>query len=92
MDEPTAALDPKTELEIFQNFDSLTKGKTTIYISHRMAAAKMADRIIVLKEGEIIEMGSHQELMDLGKEYFSMYQSQAQWFSEERKEVVTWMS
>ncbi|KZE39342.1 hypothetical protein AV540_03960 [Brevibacillus parabrevis] len=92
LDEPTAALDPKTELEIFQNFESLTMGKTAIYISHRMAAARMADRIIVLKEGEIIEMGSHQELMDLGKEYYSMYQSQAQWFSEESREVVAWRS
>lgn len=92
LDEPTAALDPKMELEVFQNFDSLTKGKTAIYISHRMAAAKMADRIIVLKEGEIIEMGNHQELMDLGKEYFTMYQSQAKWFSEESKEVVAWRS
>ncbi|WP_164684692.1 ABC transporter ATP-binding protein [Brevibacillus reuszeri] len=92
LDEPTAALDPKTELEVFQNFESLTKGKTAIYISHRMAAAKMADRIIVVKEGEIVEVGTHQELMALGKEYFSMYQSQARWFSEESKEVVAWKS
>ncbi|WP_230077868.1 ABC transporter ATP-binding protein [Brevibacillus sedimenti] len=93
LDEPTASLDPIAEMEIFQNFKLLADKKIAIFISHRMAASRMADRIIVMKEGKIVEMGTHEELMELRQEYYHMYTMQAQWFSAESeytKEVVGW--
>lgn len=88
LDEPTAALDPIAEMDIFESFNNITKGKTVIYISHRMASAKFADRIIVMKNGEIVETGTHQELINLNGEYQKMYTSQAKWYQEKEKEVV----
>ncbi|MCA0987066.1 ABC transporter ATP-binding protein [Guptibacillus algicola] len=81
LDEPTASLDPLTELKIFNQFKQITEDKTTIYISHRMAAARLADRIIVMKEGRLVEVGSHEELLALGNEYYDMFTSQAQWYA-----------
>ncbi|NRR24763.1 ABC transporter ATP-binding protein [Brevibacillus sp. MS2.2] len=81
LDEPTAALDPQAELEVFQQFDALTQNKTAIFISHRMAAARMADRIFVMKQGQLIEVGHHDELMDANGEYSRMYRMQAKWFA-----------
>lgn len=81
LDEPTSAVDPLTEQKLFHNMNALTQGRTTILISHRMASVKMADRIIVLDKGGIIEQGSHEELMNLGKQYFKMYNSQALQYS-----------
>ncbi|MGG1662591.1 ABC transporter ATP-binding protein [Brevibacillus sp. NRS-1366] len=92
LDEPTAALDPIAEMDIFNKFKLLSENKIAIFISHRLAAARMADRIIVMKEGKIVEIGTHEQLMALGQEYFQMYQMQAQWFSSEKgeREVVGW--
>lgn len=81
LDEPTAALDPQAELEVFQQFDALTENKTAIFISHRMAAARMADRIFVMKQGKLIEVGHHDELMEANGEYSRMYGMQARWFA-----------
>ncbi|MEJ8548726.1 ABC transporter ATP-binding protein [Brevibacillus borstelensis] len=95
LDEPTAALDPVAEMDTFNKFKLLSENKIAIFISHRMAASRMADRIIVMKEGKIVEMGTHEELMALGQEYFQMYQMQAQWFASEKeaeREVVGWMN
>ncbi|MDA1570852.1 ABC transporter ATP-binding protein, partial [Bacillus cereus] len=86
LDEPTAALDPRAELEIFKKFEEITKNKTTIYISHRMASAKIADRIIVFKQGEIIETGTHDELMSLEKEYYRLYTMQSDWYNSKKNE------
>ncbi|MGO0058572.1 ABC transporter ATP-binding protein [Brevibacillus fluminis] len=80
LDEPTAAIDPITEQEIFQKFRDVAKDRIAIFISHRMASAKLADRIVVMKDGEIVETGTHLELMDKRGEYYRMYQAQAQWF------------
>ncbi|MCX7571345.1 ABC transporter ATP-binding protein [Tumebacillus sp. DT12] len=80
LDEPTAALDPKAEMEVFEHFDHLTRGKTAVFISHRMAAARMADRIIVMRDGQICEMGTHEQLIALEGEYKRMYTMQAQWY------------
>ncbi|MCY7908311.1 MULTISPECIES: ABC transporter ATP-binding protein [Bacillus subtilis group] len=84
LDEPTAALDPKKEKEVFQQFNDIATGKTAIYISHRMSAAKLADRIIVLKEGKIIEDGTFNELMQQNGEFKEMYEIQSSQFSEEK--------
>ncbi|WP_198299628.1 ABC transporter ATP-binding protein [Tumebacillus avium] len=80
LDEPTAALDPRAEMEVFQKFDQLTQNSTAVFISHRMAAARMADRILVMKDGALLESGSHEELMALGGEYQRMYDMQAKWY------------
>ncbi|MDX8365387.1 ABC transporter ATP-binding protein [Cytobacillus sp. IB215665] len=80
LDEPTSALDPKAEIEVYNQFDNLTKRKTGIFISHRMASARLADKIFVMQDGEIIEVGSHEDLMNLDREYAQMYQMQLDWY------------
>lgn len=78
MDEPTAALDPVAESKIFESFDRITKGKTTIFISHRLGMVSLADRIIVLDGGMIAEQGTHIELMERKGLYHDMYCEQIQ--------------
>ena len=77
LDEPTSALDAKAEYEAFQRFMGLTKGKTSIIISHRFSTVRMADRIIVLKNGTVTEEGSHEELMQNEKLYAELFRLQA---------------
>lgn len=78
LDEPTAALDAKAEYEVFERFIDLTKGKTSIIISHRFSTVRMADRILVLKHGKILELGTHDELMETPKLYAELFELQAQ--------------
>ena len=78
LDEPTAALDAKAEYEVFERFIDLTKGKTSIIISHRFSTVRMADRILVLKNGKILELGTHDELMETPKLYAELFELQAQ--------------
>lgn len=95
LDEPTAALDPQAEMAVFRQFGRLTENKTAVFISHRMAAARMADRILVMREGRLVEIGSHEELLALDGEYARMYQMQAQWYTEEKQqlqEAAAWKS
>jgi len=77
LDEPTAALDARSELEVFERFADLTKGKMAVLISHRFSTVKMADGIVVLKDGRICEQGSHDELMSLNGLYASLFELQA---------------
>ncbi|NNE14038.1 MAG: ABC transporter ATP-binding protein [Saprospiraceae bacterium] len=77
LDEPTSALDARAEYEAFQRFIGLTKGKTSIIISHRFSTVRMADRIIVLKNGKILENGSHNELMANKALYAELFDLQA---------------
>lgn len=77
LDEPTAALDPKAEDEIFKMFHTYENDKAVFMISHRMCSAKLADKIILLSGGKILEQGSHTELMDMKQNYYEMYTLQA---------------
>ena len=75
-DEATSALDTKTEKEIQNSLNEISQGKTTIIVAHRLSTIMNADEIIVLKEGRIVERGSHQKLLSEGGEYFEMWQRQ----------------
>jgi ATP-binding cassette, subfamily B, bacterial len=77
LDEPTAALDAKSELEVFERFAELTTGKMALLISHRFSTVRMADRIVVLEGGRLVEEGTHQQLIALGGRYASMFEMQA---------------
>ena len=77
LDEPTAALDARSELEVFQRFAELTAGKMALFISHRFSTVRMADRIIVLQNGRIAEDGDHEQLSRLGGRYAEMFEMQA---------------
>jgi ATP-binding cassette subfamily B protein len=77
LDEPTAALDAKSELEVFERFAELTEGKMALLISHRFSTVRMADRIVVLSGGRLIEEGNHQQLMAKSGLYASMFEMQA---------------
>ena len=77
LDEPTAALDAKSEHEVFQRFAELTHGKMALLISHRFSTVKMADRILVLENGQIAEQGDHEELLRRGGRYAEMFELQA---------------
>lgn len=77
LDEPTAALDARAEYEVFQRFADLTRGKSAVLISHRFSTVRMADRIMVLEKGTVIEIGSHEELLRLDGRYAELFHLQA---------------
>ena len=77
LDEPTAALDARAEYEVFQRFAELTKGRTAVLISHRFSTVRMADRILVLDKGELLEIGSHEELLARDGRYAELFHLQA---------------
>jgi ATP-binding cassette subfamily B protein len=77
LDEPTAALDARSESEVFQRFADLTEGRMALLISHRFSTVRMAERILVIEDGRIVEEGSHQRLLDLGGRYAGMFELQA---------------
>lgn len=82
LDEPTASLDPMAEQEIFNQFDELRKDKTTIFVSHRLSSAVTATKIIVLEYGELIEEGTHRELMEKRGKYYELFSTQARRYVE----------
>jgi ATP-binding cassette subfamily B protein len=77
LDEPTASLDARAEFEVYQRFADLTAGKMAVLISHRFSTVRMADRILVLEHGSIVEQGSHQQLVALGGKYSELFELQA---------------
>ena len=80
LDEPTAALDPRSEHEIYRQFDALVEGKTAVYISHRMASARFCDRVAVFQKGRLVELDTHAALMEQGGEYAQLFDLQAQYY------------
>ncbi|MGV8083825.1 MAG: ABC transporter ATP-binding protein [Coriobacteriia bacterium] len=83
LDEPTSALDPVVEAEILTKFLEIVRGKTAVIISHRVGLCRLVDRIAVMKEGKVVEFGSHDELMRAGGEYFRLYTAQEKWYRDE---------
>ena len=82
LDEPTASLDALAEQQIFNQFEILTKGKTSIFVSHRLSSATTADKIIVLENGQIVEIGSHKDLMEAKGKYYELFSTQASRYIE----------
>ena len=82
LDEPTAALDPIAESDIYQRYHELSKGKSSIFISHRLASTRFCDRIILLEKGRIAEEGNHDTLLAAGGRYAELFEVQRQYYKE----------
>lgn len=82
LDEPTAALDPIAESEMYQKYNEMTSGKSSIYISHRLASTRFCDRIILIDGGGISEEGTHEELLKSGGKYAELYEVQSKYYKE----------
>lgn len=83
LDEPTAAIDPYEETRIYNRFAEISKDKSAIIVTHRLGSVKLADRIIVMKDGEISQIGTHQELITTPGEYRHLYEAQEKWYKED---------
>ncbi|MCI8351499.1 MAG: ABC transporter ATP-binding protein [Oscillospiraceae bacterium] len=88
LDEPTAAIDPDEETKVFHRFAKMAQGKTAVIVTHRLGSAKLADRIVVMKEGRICQSGTHEELLAAGGEYARMYKTQEQWYRQNTAEAA----
>ena len=86
LDEPTAALDPIAESEIYDSYLKFSENKTAIFISHRLASTRFSDRILLLEGGKIVEEGTHKELMTRGQRYAEMFQVQSSYYAKSARE------
>lgn len=84
LDEPTAALDPIAENDIYQKYNEMTRGRTSLFISHRLASTRFCDRILYLKDGKVAEEGTHEQLLQLGGGYAQLFEVQSQYYREEK--------
>lgn len=80
LDEPTAAIDPIEETKIYKKFKEISDERTTVLVTHRLGSARIADRIVVMENGRVAEIGTHDELIDKKGTYFELFMSQAQWY------------
>ncbi|MCD7796664.1 MAG: hypothetical protein LUG95_03360 [Clostridiales bacterium] len=87
LDEPTAALDPIAENELYLKYNELTKDKISFFISHRLSSTRFCDRILFISDGKISECGTHEELMALKGAYYKMYQIQSYYYKEQGVEI-----
>lgn len=87
LDEPTAALDPLAEQEVYEKYREMSEGRTSLFISHRLASTSFCDRIFFMEKGRITEVGSHRELLEKGGAYAGLYRIQSQYYREEDKAV-----
>jgi ABC-type multidrug transport system fused ATPase/permease subunit len=87
LDEPTAALDPISENELYLRYNDLTANKTSVFISHRLTSTRFCDRIVFLSDGNIAETGTHEELMELNGQYAKMYKIQSHYYQERIDEM-----
>ncbi|EEP29342.1 ABC transporter ATP-binding protein [Shuttleworthella satelles] len=85
LDEPTAALDPIAERNMYEIYNEVMRDKTTLFISHRLASTRFCDRIILLENGKIIEEGNHDELLNKHGRYYDLFETQAKYYREEKK-------
>jgi ABC-type multidrug transport system fused ATPase/permease subunit len=86
LDEPTAALDPIAESELYMKYNEIAKDKTSVFISHRLASTRFCDRIILISKGEIAETGTHDELIKKGGEYAKLFEIQSHYYQDGRGE------
>ena len=84
LDEPTAALDPIAESDIYKKYNEMTAGKTSLFISHRLASTRFCDRILYLEAGKIREEGTHEQLLGLGGAYAKLFEIQSRYYQEGR--------
>ena len=82
LDEPTAALDPLAEEDIYMKYHQMTSGRSSVYISHRLASTRFCDRIVLLQDGKILEEGTHAQLMTLGGQYAQLFEVQSRYYRE----------
>ena len=85
LDEPTAALDPIAEDDIYRKYNEMTAGKSAVFISHRLASTRFCDRILFLQDGVIAEEGTHEELLRKGGGYAQLFDIQARYYQEGRE-------
>ena len=88
LDEPTAALDPIAENEMYLTFAKAAVGKTCLYISHRLSSTRFCDRIVLMEHGRITEEGTHEELMNMGGRYACLYEMQSRYYKEQDERRV----
>ena len=88
LDEPTAALDPLAEQEIYEKYMEMAQGKTSLFISHRLSSTRFCDRIFFLEKGRITQQGSHQKLLETGGAYARLFQIQSKYYTGQEKEAA----